>query len=57
MRKTDIRAELAEAFFERGSQDRPIHGSRCKRIPASRVVAFEDVEDLLALLTFNAWCC
>ena len=50
MRKTEIRVEPVEAFFERGRRIAELadHG---KRIPASRVVAFEAVEDLLALLT------
>ena len=50
MRKTDIRVEPAEAFFERGLKIAQL-ADQGKRIPASRVVAFEDVEDLLALLT------
>ena len=50
MRKTDIRVEPAEAFFERGLKIAQF-ADQGKRIPASRVVAFEDVEDLLALLT------
>ncbi len=50
MRKIEIRIESAGAFFERG---RRIAGfaDRGDRIPHSRIVAFEDVEDLLGILT------
>ena len=50
MRKTDIRVEPVEAFFERGRKIAQL-ADEGKRLPASRVVAFEDVADLLALLT------
>ena len=50
MRKTEIRLEPVEAFFERGRRIAQL-ADEGKRIPASRVVAFEDVEDLLAVLT------
>ncbi len=50
MRKTEIRVERVDSFFERGRKvanaaDRGIP------IPSSRVVAFEDVASLLHVLT------
>jgi predicted transcriptional regulator len=50
VRKTEIRVETVDTFFERGRKlakaaDRGVHIAR------SRVVAFEDVNDLLRLLT------
>jgi predicted transcriptional regulator len=50
VRKTEIRVERAEVFFERG---RSIAGlaDRGGPIPPSRIVAFEDVESLLHVLT------
>ena len=50
MRKTEIRVESAEAFFERGRKYGALADSGA-RIPDSRVVAFEDVESLVAVLT------
>ena len=50
MRKTEIRVEPATAFFERGRRAARL-ADEGKRIPASRVVAFEEVEDLLTVLT------
>jgi predicted transcriptional regulator len=50
MRRTEIRVEPVEAFFERGRKTAQLLDEG-KRVPASRVVAFENVEDLLALLT------
>ena len=50
MRKTEIRVESANTFFERGrvlSRRADQEGA----IPSRRVVAFEDVESLLHLLT------
>ena len=50
MRKTEIRVEPVGAFFERGRKLARLadHGDP---IPPSRVVAFEDVESLLHVLT------
>ena len=50
MHKTEIRVEKVEAFFERG---RNLAKSADQRdaIPFSRVVAFEDIESLLHVLT------
>lgn len=50
MPRTDIRVEPVEAFFERGRRSAQLADER-KRLPRYRVVAFEDVEDLLAVLT------
>jgi len=50
MRKTEIRVETAGAFFERGRKVARL-ADRGGRIPASRVVAFEDAESLLSVLT------
>ncbi len=50
MPKTEIRVESVDAFFKRG---RKLAGlaDRKERIPATRVVAFEDVGSLLSVLT------
>lgn len=50
MRKTDIRVEGAEAFFERGRKTAKL-ADREIRIPLQSVIAFEDVESLLHVLT------
>ena len=50
MRKTEIRVETVDTFFERGRKLARAAG-RGERIPPSRVLAFERVEDLLGLLT------
>jgi predicted transcriptional regulator len=50
MRRTEIRAEPVEAFFERGRRAAEL-ADQGKRIPQSRVVAFEAVEDLVRVLT------
>ena len=50
MRKTEVRVERAEAFFERGLKAARL-ADRKLRIPPRRVIAFEDVESLLHLLT------
>jgi predicted transcriptional regulator len=50
MHRTEIRVEPVEAFFERGRRTAQVL-DKGKRVPASSVVAFEDVQDLLALLT------
>jgi predicted transcriptional regulator len=50
MRKTEIRVETVDAFFARGRKLAKA-ADRGSPIPASRVVAFEDVKDLLSLLT------
>jgi len=47
---TEIRGKPLEAFFERGRRTARL-ADEGKRLPASHVVAFEDVEDLLAVLT------
>ena len=48
--KTDIRVERLDTFFERGRHSR---GWRIREqpIPASKVIAFEDVASLLKVLT------
>ena len=50
MRETEIRVERVDVFFERGRKlaKAADHGDA---IPPSRVVAFEDVESLLHVLT------
>ena len=50
MRKTEIRVERVEKFFERGRKfaKARIQGAA---IPSSRIVAFENVESLLHVLT------
>jgi len=50
MRKTEIRVEPAAAFFERGRKLARL-ADRGGRIPPSRVVAFDDIESLLQVLT------
>lgn len=50
MRKTEIRVESASSFFERGRKFAKA-ADRGDPIPPSRVVAFEDINDLLCLLT------
>lgn len=50
MRKTEIRVETLESFFERGRKTAQL-AHRGARIPSRRIVAFEDVEDLLQVLT------
>jgi predicted transcriptional regulator len=50
MRKAEIRVESVDSFFERGRKLAKA-ADRGDRIPDSRVVAFEDVEDFLCLLT------
>ena len=50
MRKTEIRVERVDSFFERGRKLAKA-ADRGNAIPHSRVVAFEDVESLLHVLT------
>ena len=50
MGKTEIRVEPVEAFFERGRRYARL-ADRGARIPPSRIVAFEDAESLLHVLT------
>lgn len=50
MRKAEIRVESVEAFFERGRKYARL-ADRGGRIPESRIVAFEDMETLLSVLT------
>ena len=50
MRRTEIRVEPLEAFFERGRKAAEL-ADQGKRIPPSRVVSFEAIEDLLRVLT------
>jgi predicted transcriptional regulator len=50
MRKSEIRAERVDSFFERGRKLAKA-ADRGDAIPSSRVVAFEDVESLLHVLT------
>ena len=50
MRRTEIRVERVDAFFERGRKLAKAV-DRGSAIPYSRVVAFEDVESLLHVLT------
>ena len=50
MRKTEIRVERVDAFFERGRKLAKA-ADKGDAIPFSRVVAFEDVESLLHVLT------
>jgi predicted transcriptional regulator len=50
MRKTEIRVEPAEAFFERGRKHARL-ADRGDPIPPSHVVSFEDIESLLSVLT------
>ena len=50
MRKTEIRVERVDVFFERGRKLAKA-ADQGEAIPFSRVVAFEDVESLLHVLT------
>ena len=50
MRKTEIRVERVDSFFERGRKLAKA-ADRGNAIRPSRVVAFEDVESLLHVLT------
>jgi len=50
VRKTEIRVERVDAFFERGRKLAKA-ADKGDAIPFSRVVAFEDVESLLHVLT------
>ncbi len=50
MRKTEIRNERVGAFFERGRKVAK-RADRGDVIPPSRVIAFDDVESLLRVLT------
>ena len=50
MAKGKIRVESVEAFFERGRRFADL-ADRSSPMPCSRVVAFDDVEALLRLLT------
>jgi predicted transcriptional regulator len=50
LRKADIRVEPVDAFFERAQKTAELADKR-EHIAHSRVVAFEDVEDLLGVLT------
>jgi len=50
VRKTEIRVEREDVFFERGRKIAKA-ADRGDAIPPSRVVAFEDVESLLHVLT------
>jgi predicted transcriptional regulator len=50
MHKTEIRVERMDTFFERGRKV-AIAADRGEAIPFSRVVAFEDIESLLKVLT------
>ena len=50
MRNTDIRVERVDEFFERGHKLAK-SADRGRPIPASRMVAFDDVESFLRVLT------
>ena len=50
MRKTEIRVETVDSFFVRGRKIAELAGRR-ERIPLSRVVAFDGVEELLGVLS------
>ena len=50
MRKTEIRVEGAAEFFERGRRLAKL-ADEGKPIPPMKVVAFEEIEDLLRVLT------
>ena len=50
MRRTEIRVERLDAFFERGRRLAKL-ADQGGRIPSSRVVGFEDVQSLLQVLT------
>jgi predicted transcriptional regulator len=50
VRKTEIRVEPVETFFRRGRR-LAAAADKGERIPASQIVAFEDVQSLLHVLT------
>jgi predicted transcriptional regulator len=50
MQKIEIRVERAESFFERGRKLARM-ADRHQPIPSSNIVAFEDIESLLHVLT------
>ena len=50
MRKAEIRVEPVSAFFERGRKVARM-ADQGEKIPPSRVIAFEDMESLLHVLT------
>lgn len=50
MAKTEIRVEAMDAFFLRGRKFAKL-ADRGGAIPASRIIAFDDVESLLQVLT------
>jgi predicted transcriptional regulator len=50
VRKTEIRVEGVDSFFERGRKHAKA-ADRGDAIPSSRVIAFEDAESLLHVLT------
>jgi predicted transcriptional regulator len=50
MKKTEIRVETVDAFFERGRKYAKLADS-VSPIPASRIIAFADIESLLHVLT------
>ena len=50
MQKIEIRVEPAESFFERGRKLARM-ADRHQPIPSSNVIAFEDIESLLHVLT------
>ena len=50
MRKAEIRVEPVKGFFERGRNYARLADAG-RHIPPSRIVAFEDVESLLHMLT------
>lgn len=52
MRKTEIRFEIPESFFDRGRKLAK-RADRGERIPESRVIAFDGVESLLLVVVEN----
>ncbi len=50
MRRTEIRVESVDGFFDRGRKVAEL-ADRGERIPETRVISFEEVEDLLSVLT------
>ena len=50
MRKTEIRVEPVDEFFRRGRKLAQL-ADRGRPIPESRIIAFEDIESLLHVLT------
>jgi predicted transcriptional regulator len=50
VRKTEIRVEAAETFFKRGRKLAKL-ADRKEHVPATRVIAFDDVGSLLSVLT------